>query len=540
LTVIVGKNGAGKSTILDALSFVLFNKPFRKINKPQLVNSITKKNCVVETIFSIGKDSYKVIRGIKPAIFEIYKNETLLPQDARPEDYQNLLERNILRCNAKTFSQVVVLGSASYIPFLDLPAQNRREVVENILDLELFTKMNTILKKKALLTQDAITELTNKKILLEDRINIQNENLRKSKDFFNKQIEENKEKYVKTKIEIEYLESEMRQNHSTKTSIDYKKETELVKNSKEKYSLINQCKSRIKTIEEELVFYEQNDNCPVCKQILEMKFKEETVADKKKMSIKIQKAMEKLQLEYDDILVQFEIEKKLNNEYNENVRILDLIKFKIDHQKKILVEIVTRIENLEKERGKQFVDETENLDKELENTNQKIDCLLEQKKNEQTLLRLLKDDGIKAKIIEQYIGLINDLVNNYLLEMDFLCQFILDGEFNETIKSRYRDDFTYASFSEGEKLRITLAILFTWREVAKRRNSVSTNILFFDEILDSSLDGEGIETFLQIINNLTKGVNTFIISHNDKSIEKINNVIEFKKIKGFSQLAYAK
>jgi DNA repair exonuclease SbcCD ATPase subunit len=540
LTVIVGKNGAGKSTILDALSFVLFNKPFRKINKPQLVNSITKKNCVVETIFSIGKDSYKVIRGIKPAIFEIYKNETLLPQDARPEDYQNLLERNILRCNAKTFSQVVVLGSASYIPFLDLPAQNRREVVENILDLELFTKMNTILKKKALLTQDAITELTNKKILLEDRINIQNENLRKSKDFFNKQIEENKEKYVKTKIEIEYLESEMRQNHSTKTSIDYKKETELVKNSKEKYSLINQCKSRIKTIEEELVFYEQNDNCPVCKQILEMKFKEETVADKKKMLIKIQKAMEKLQLEYDDILVQFEIEKKLNNEYNENVRILDLIKFKIDHQKKILVEIVTRIENLEKERGKQFVDETENLDKELENTNQKIDCLLEQKKNEQTLLRLLKDDGIKAKIIEQYIGLINDLVNNYLLEMDFLCQFILDGEFNETIKSRYRDDFTYASFSEGEKLRITLAILFTWREVAKRRNSVSTNILFFDEILDSSLDGEGIETFLQIIKNLTKGVNTFIISHNDKSIEKINNVIEFKKIKGFSQLAYAK
>jgi hypothetical protein len=271
-----------------------------------------------------------------------------------------------------------------------------------------------------------------------------------------------------------------------------------------------------------------------------MKFKEETVADKKKMLIKIQKAMEKLQLEYDDILVQFEIEKKLNNEYNENVRILDLIKFKIDHQKKILVEIVTRIENLEKERGKQFVDETENLDKELENTNQKIDCLLEQKKNEQTLLRLLKDDGIKAKIIEQYIGLINDLVNNYLLEMDFLCQFILDGEFNETIKSRYRDDFTYASFSEGEKLRITLAILFTWREVAKRRNSVSTNILFFDEILDSSLDGEGIETFLQIIKNLTKGVNTFIISHNDKSIEKINNVIEFKKIKGFSQLAYAK
>ena len=534
LTVIIGKNGAGKSTILDALSFALFNKPFRNVNKNQLINSITKKNCLVEVEFVIGNDTFLIKRGIKPNIFEIFKNGVLLPQDSKVGDYQDYLERFILRCNHKAFCQVVVLGSANYIPFLDLPAADRRKVIENILDLEVFSVMNANLKKDALETKEELEDAQNKKSLLVSEIKTYHEFEQKAKEDQQALIDS----YQKNIDKIQKLIDE-NSVHIKKVEHDPELKEEK-KELGENYTGFNNAKDKLvyeaSSLIKELKFFEVHKDCPTCKQSIDENFRTQMLNDR----ILKQKY-------YETLINDAETEiKRISTRLKEIEDVEAKIQEEVDRQRKILQfidskrnEILTWQKAINEASKKSTEEKTFDYDeksKELQKCNLNIDEI-ERKKNSQIiLLRMLKDDGVKAKIIEQYINLINELVNKYLLDMDFICQFHLDGEFNETIKSRYRDEFTFASFSQGEKMRITLAILFTWRELAKRRNSISTNILFFDEILDSSMDQEGIDYFLKIIKNLTKGSNTFIISHNYSSIDNIDNVLEFEKIKGFSHL----
>lgn len=537
LTVIVGKNGAGKSTILDAISFVLFNKPFRNINKNQLINSITKKNCLVEIEFTVDNDSYLIKRGIKPNVFEIYKNNVLVPQDSRVGDYQEYLERSVLRCNHKAFCQVVVLGSANYIPFLDLPAADRRKVVENILDLEIFSIMNANLKKLIIETKEKLDDAQNKKFLLVSEIKTYHEFETKAKEDQQTLIDSYQENIDKIQKQIDECSTKIQKVEQDSKLAEKKAFYQNEYNNIKKNIILLQ--SNIDTIDKELEFFEMhNVECPTCMQRIDKDFRIKFIDDRnqsKNSKIIVLEQAEKSIKECHDFIKEIEnVESKIQEEIDRQRKISQFIENKkneIQTWKKAILSATNK--TVEKDETNINYDEKNN---ELQKVNVLIDEIEREKNAQIVLLRMLKDDGIKAKIIEQYIDMINELVNKYLLEMDFICQFHLDGEFNETIKSRYRDEFTFASFSQGEKMRITLAILFTWRELARRRNSISTNILFFDEILDSSMDQEGIDYFLKIIKNLTKGSNTFIISHNYSSIDNIDNVLEFEKIKGYSHL----
>jgi DNA repair exonuclease SbcCD ATPase subunit len=538
VTMIVGKNGAGKSTVLDALSFVLFGRPFRNINKAQLINSVNKKKTRVEVEFSVGTDEFLVIRGIKPNLFEIYKNSQLIPEDSKVGDYQHYLETFILRCNYKAFCQVVVLGSASYVPFLDLPTPQRRAIVENILDLEIFSVMNMNLKKQAVETNDIISDLRRKKDMILDKIELFESEIQKQE-----QNNEQKNKAWQDEIDQKIIEiteiqagledvDELNVCHNAFMLKVTEKEKEINQLENEIRLLKKESELNVKTIE----FYHSNDNCPTCRQSIDALFKATSVEDLEEVN---RKADRKIDYAIKSIGVMSEYVAGVNTDIKKTREKMDQWKT----QNNQIMVMQGQISLLKKsiENNQSITVDVEKLEKiknELCRLNKELDVNQDKKDTENILLRLLKDDGIKAKIINQYVEVINEIVNTFLFEMDFMCQFMLDSEFNETIKSRYRDDFTFASFSEGEKLRITLAILFTWREIAKRRNSISTNILFFDEILDSSLDSEGIDNFIKIIKHLTKDVNTFIISHNSKCIDSVDNIIEFKKVKGFSHIVF--
>ena len=537
LTVIIGKNGSGKSTILDALSFVLFNKPFRKINKNQIINSITRKNCLVEIEFSIGEDRFKIIRGIKPNKFEIYKNDGIVDQ-IHSGDYQEFLEKNILRVNHKAFCQVVVLGKASYVPFMELPTPQRREIIENLLDLEIFTAMNVIAKKMNVENDKAIHEAEVQKTL--------QENILKSRsDYSSKRQEENEKKILLWKKKLNELKDCYISNKAefdeikeiSNYDIENIKESLRQFNIKEKDLLSTKIKiqNKIDILVAEISFYEEHSDCPECKQHIDDNFKQELLTAKQE-TIKIlheslnqiiehevynSSEIIKKQEEFDLICKENKERSLLKESMDRVTKEAKIIKSYMDDLKKETYEDTGEIESI-KDKLKEIIEEFDRLNLE--------------KKKLNIVLKLLKDEGIKAQIITQYIDIINNSINSYLLEMDFPCQFLLNENFEETIKSRYRDEFTYPSFSEGEKMRINLAILFTWYDIAKRRNSINTNILFFDEVLDGSLEADGIESLLNIIRRLTEGNNTFIISHNDKSIDLIDNVIKFEKKKGFSHI----
>ena len=539
-TLIIGDNGAGKSTMLDALTFALYGKPFRNIKKNQLVNSVNGKGLEVEARFSIGGNKYLIVRGIKKNKFEIYKNGEMLNQDASIRDYQAYLEDTILKLNYKSFGQVVVLGSSTFVPFMQLKAGERREVIEDLLDIQIFTVMNTLLKDRLSENKTAITDIKYNIDLLNNRITsskTHNESIRqlregevdKLKEKLREQIAivETQQEAVDTLItEVSDLTGEIADKAETKAKL------------KELQELDRELVTKHKALTREVEFYHDHDNCPTCKQGIDHQFKEETVSSHSAKTAEIEEAREqlkekgaKLEERIDEIDgVESTIGEK-NIEMGEH-RITS--KIAMNSCKSIKEELV----GAEKEATEVDTQEIADLEAELRTGHADQTSLFDEKETLGIVSSMLKDGGIKTRIIKQYVPVMNKLINKYLSAMDFFVQFELDENFNETIKSRFRDVFSYSSFSEGEKLRIDLALLFTWRAVAKLRNSVSTNLLIMDEIMDSSLDTSGTEEFLKIIQDLTADSNIFIISHKgDQLFDKFHSVIRFEKVKNFSRIA---
>ena len=536
-TLISGSNGSGKSSILDAIVFGLYGKPFRKINKPQLINSINQKELLVELEFSVGAQTFLIRRGLKPAVFEIWKNGVLLNQDAASKDYQEYLEQNILKLNFKSFSQIVILGSATYVPFMDLPAGSRREIIEDLLDIQIFTTMNIILKEKINDNKQKIADNKYELDLIKSKIESAQENsesIRKIKEI---EVEKIKEKMLETisKIDentkcVEDIETEINANLETiqdKQSV--KKKHESLKKLKTELTL------KLSTFENDLLFYHDNDNCPTCKQGIDQNFKQHIVDEKQKNKKEINDAFIKLD---DKILT---VEKRLDeiSTVEDIIQSLHLkaggIRAEIKILKNTLISCKNDLQNAQKDVDEVDMSKVEEYIKQLNDIQKEQENLYEDRETLGVAASMLKDGGIKTRIIRQYIPVMNKLINKYLALFDLFVDFRLDENFNEEIKSRFRDTFSYSSFSEGEKLRISLAVMLTWRAVAKLRNSVSTNLLIMDETLDGALDGTGIENLIDTLHNLNDNDNIFLISHRgDQFGEKFKAHIKFEKIKNFS------
>lgn len=538
-TLIVGKNGSGKSTLLDALSFVLYGKPFRKINKPQLINSVNKKDLVVEVELSVGGSDYLIRRGLKPNIFKIWKNDELVNQDAKNTDYQEVLEKNILKLNHKSFSQIVVLGSSTFIPFMQLPAWHRREVIEDLLDLQIFSSMNTLLKNKVSENKESVDSTKYNIDLTKEKVKLQKEHRLKIASLHEEDIAKKEEFVLSIIYQIEKLEE---QNAELLENSGALNKSDDIKKTIEKKNKINDFATnfewQIERVDSEIEFLRNNDNCPTCKQIIEKGFKNLTIEEKEHKISELQNGLDKANQKKSDLLRDLE-ELRIENEKYQNT--LD----KIRDNSYALPPLRAQLKNLRREiedarkTAKEHVpnDNLNDLLKSIHELEKFLEELIKKREILSMASVMLKDGGIKTKIIRQYIPIMNKLINKHLASMEFPCLFELDENFNEKIKSRFRDDFSYESFSEGEKLRIDIAILVTWRAISKMRNSISTNILIFDEIGDSSLDEAGFDEFLKIIQNMSLDSNTFIISHKVDSIsDKFENVIEFEKVKGFSRL----
>lgn len=538
-TLIVGENGAGKSTILDALSFVLFSKPFRKINKPQLINTITKRDLIVEIEFSINRNKYKIVRGIRPNVFEVYMNDVLLNQSAEMKDYQEILEKQILKISHKSFCQVVVLGSASFVPFMQLPTGQRRDIIEDLLDLQIFTVMNNLLKIKTNENKDSIISNASDKKVITAKIDLIRQHLIELQNNDEAIIAEKKERLneVMNQIEAFDLDVESYEMNIKELETMISDQDSVTKKMKKLENLRQQIEIKREILTNEVKFFSEHDNCPTCKQNIDQEFKCQAI-DKKNGSIQeIETGLLQLVDQYEEYSKRVENIIKIQNEIQtarlERHKTLTKIE-SLENYKKELEEEIKNIKKANKERDDNNLQELEEVLSSLTKEGVELE-------EDRIILAaagaLLKDGGIKSRIIRQYIPIINKLINKYLSAMEFLVQFELDEEFNETIRSRHRDEFSYASFSEGEKMRINLAILFTWRAVAKLRNSISTNILIMDEVFDSSLDATGTEEFMKILNQLTLDTNTFIISHKtDQIADKFNNVIRFEKHRNFSRI----
>ena len=539
-TLIIGDNGAGKSTMLDALTFALYGKPFRNIKKNQLVNSVNGKGLEVEARFSIGGNKYLIARGIKKNKFEIYKNGEMLNQDASIRDYQAYLEDTILKLNYKSFGQVVVLGSSTFVPFMQLKAGERREVIEDLLDIQIFTVMNTLLKDRLSENKTAITDIKYNIDLLNNKIvssKKHNESIRKLREG---EVDKLKEK-LREQIAIVETQQEAVDTLITEVSdltgeIADKAETKA--KLKELQELDRELVTKHKALTKEVEFYHDHDNCPTCKQGIDHQFKEETVSSHSVKTTEIEEAREKLKEKGSKLEERIDeidgVESTIGEKNIEMGEHRITSKIAMNSCKSIKEELV----GAEKEATVVDTQEIADLESELRTGHADQTSLFDEKETLGIVSSMLKDGGIKTRIIKQYVPVMNKLINKYLSAMDFFVQFELDENFNETIKSRFRDVFSYSSFSEGEKLRIDLALLFTWRAVAKLRNSVSTNLLIMDEIMDSSLDTSGTEEFLKIIQDLTADSNIFIISHKgDQLFDKFHSVIRFEKVKNFSRIA---
>lgn len=538
-TLIIGKNGEGKSTILDALCFSLFGKPFRNINKGQLVNSINNKNCVVEVEFSIANKEYKIIRGIKPNIFEIWVDNEMVNQDAASRDYQKVLEQQILRLNYKTFTQVVILGSASFVPFMQLPSGQRREVIEDILDIRIFSTMNTLLKEKAQETKDAIIRTENEIKSAKDKVESQQTIIKtiteaKTESINNilSKISTNNAEILQTESEIELILSEI---NTLKASISGK---ETIADDIEKAkSIKSKLLQKVETCENHTEFFSEHDVCPSCNQDIAEQYKETIIKDLNDKLLEhngkvgeLETILSNLNEKLSDInKIQSEITSK-NIELSTRNSTITLLNKQVKEMQVEIESAKTDTTNIDEEKTKLKELAQDAIDK----INGK-NTLLEKRNLEEVASVLLKDTGIKTAIIREYLPAMNKLINKYLNAMDTYIHFELDEAFNEIIKSRYRDEFTYASFSEGEKMRIDLAILFTWRQIAKMKNSVNTNLLLLDEIFDSSLDTAGTDYFLNLMNQFGENANIFVISHKgDQLFDKFRSVIKFEKRNDFS------
>ena len=535
-TLVVGHNGAGKSTMLDALSFSLFGKPHRKIMKSQLVNSINQKQCVVEVEFYIGKAYFKIIRGIKPTIFEIWKDGTMINQSSHANEYQKILEQNILKLNHKSFHQVVVLGSSSFIPFMQLNAGHRRDVIEDLLDINIFSKMNVILREKNSVLKDKLATINKDIEINSTKIEQQTKYIRdiaalteENKKKYQKQVKTAEEKILKLQNENSELSRELEDND---TDNEYKKLQD------KKNNIISQTaevKQQMKTVAKRGMFLEQNDTCPTC---------EQDITNKDVLLSRIKNEAYQLQTTLNMITG---TEQTLQNEINDLEQIMNHIREKtstINANNREITSLNQSNADLKKYLEEEVTADLSQARKDLDSMKDSKESFFEEKLkvNEQfgyntVIAEMLKDTGIKTKIIKQYLPAINKLVNQYLQVLDFFVHFNLDENFNETIRSRHRDDFTYDSFSEGEKQRIDLSLLFTWRQIAKMKNSVATNLLILDETFDSSLDHDGIENLLKILYTLDADTNTFIISHKGDILDgKFQSKLEFTKEKNFSKM----
>ena len=543
-TLIIGKNGEGKSTILDALCFSLFGKPFRNINKGQLVNSINQKKCLVTVEFTINKRKYKVIRGIKPNIFEIWCDGEMINQDAASRDYQKVLEQQILKLNYKTFTQVVILGSASFVPFMQLSSAQRRDVIEDILDIRIFSTMNQLLKEKAQETKDAIVRVENQIKNSKDKVESQqtiiktiNEAKTESINNILSKISANTAEILQAESQIEFIVSEI---NTLKASIANKESiTEDIDKAK---SIKSKLLQKIETCEHHSEFFDEHDVCPSCNQDIAEEYKANIVKDLNEKMLDNNSKISELETILTNLNANLSKINKVAEQItdknielstkNSTVTLLNKQNKELDSETQ---RVKSDTSNLDEEKTKLKDLAKDALDKIAEKN-----LLLEHRSMEEVASILLKDTGIKTAIIREYLPAMNKLINKYLQAMDAYIHFELDESFNEIVKSRYRDTFTYASFSEGEKMRIDLAILFTWRQIAKMKNSVNTNLLLLDEIFDSSLDAAGTDYFLNLMNQLGEHSNVFVISHKgDQLFVKFRSVIKFEKRNDFSVIAAA-
>ena len=539
-TLIVGENGAGKSTILDALSFALFGKAFRNVNKPQLINSITQKGLVVEVEFDIGSNKYKIARGLKPGLFEVYMNGALLNQSAEMKDYQEILEKSILKINHKSFCQVVVLGSATFQPFMQLPAGRRREIIEDLLDLQIFTTMNGLLKEKVATNNEKTADILSEQKVINEKIKLIREHILEKQNNNDQILDEKLTRIEETTALVEQATAQVKEINDR--IVQLTKETEQMDCLSRKIEKIKklriQLDHKIEAMKGDIDFLKEHENCPTCKQNIEEQFRTTTITEKETQIKTIEDNYPELIKQFNETNEQIKQIMELQSQITDNKMEQHQLKTRINSWMQYIDTLETEIKSITKKTQEEDDTKIADLEKELEEFQVKFNELAEEKNILAAASMLLKDGGIKARIIKQYVPVINRLINKYLSAMDFFVQFELDEEFNETIKSRFRDEFSYASFSEGEKMRINLAILFTWRAVAKLRNSISTNLLIMDEVFDSSLDSNGTEEFMKILNQLTQDTNTFIISHKgDQLVDKFANVVRFEKKQNFSKIA---
>jgi DNA repair exonuclease SbcCD ATPase subunit len=540
-TLVVGHNGAGKSTLLDALCFVLFGKPFRKINKPNLLNSINQANGVVEIEFSIGKKEYKVIRGIKPNIFEIYLNGVLVNQDAAAKDYQEVLEKSILKLNMKSFTQVVILGSASFTPFMQLSPGDRRLIIEDLLDIQIFSSMNGLVKEKLSEIKDSNTKVKYDISLAAEKIELQKEAIEENKKHNDAEIEKKRKERVDSGIQVTKLvkDIELIQKHIDVLNSKISDKLATEKKSTKLLQLESKLETRLKKLEKEEKFYEENHDCPTCKQGIDDTFRSEQLSGINTTKTEIGAAVKDIESQITNTSARIEEIQKIvkhiqehNNEIIKHNSTISAVNTYLDKLQQEIDNLSSKKDSLEEENGK-----LKELKEELVVLLQKQSELSTEKQYYDYCASLLKDTGIKTRIIKQYLPIMNKLINKYLAAMDFFVNFNINENFEETIKSRHRDEFAYANFSEGEKMRIDLALLFTWRQIAKLKNSTNTNLLILDEVFDSSLDTVGTEEFLKLIHDIGNETNVFVISHKgDVLFDKFRSVIKFKKVNNFSQV----
>jgi DNA repair exonuclease SbcCD ATPase subunit len=538
--LIIGSNGAGKSTVLDALTFSLFGKAFRKINKPQLLNSVNEKDCRVEVEFSIGSTEWKIVRGIKPAVFEIWRDDTSLDQSASAVDQQKWLEQNVLKMNYKSFTQIVILGSSTFVPFMQLSASNRRDVIEDLLDIRIFSTMNTVIKEKIRSIREEVKVLELKKESLIDKVEMQ-------KNFIDELESKSQENISYKEHKINSILTEENDHMGANEKLE--KELQQLNQDLEKYAgateklrtlgnLKGKISNKVSTITKEHKFFTQNTVCPTCTQSIEEDFRINKIKDAQDKAKELQSGYQELEeainkeeeRERQFLFFSKEITSLTHGISKNNTKIAGCQRQIRDLEseiQRITEQLANR--NIEHEKLASFNENLKTTYDELAQRKDKIDYY-------DFTYSLLKDGGVKTKIIKKYLPLINQQVNRYLQMMDFYINFTLDEEFNETVQSPIHEDFSYASFSEGEKMRIDLALLFTWREVARMKNSVNTNLLIMDEVFDSSLDGFGTEEFLKIIRFVIKDANVFVISHKTGMDDRFDNVIKFEKIKGFSRI----
>jgi len=525
-TLIVGENGSGKSTVLDALCFGLFNKPFRRINRPQLVNSINDGGLLVEIEFDYGSKSYKVRRGIKKNIFEIYVDGKRLNQDAKVTDQQEYLEKTILKLNYKSFTQIVLLGTAGFVPFMQLKSIDRRAIIEDLLDIQIFSVMNVLLKNKISENKEDSQNIEVNRKLSVAHISNTEEAINDLKKTKTNQIQQNESDINTNEEEVDRL------NTTVKKLMDEISKDKTAQSLEEWRGFQNGIERKMLASESEIEFYEKNDICLTCNQELSEEHKHKMIEEHHGLLHESGGALLRLGNKIEDLQTRLDYVSKVQTAITTNQNQIQAISSYITKLKDQIKEIEAREDDIEDK-----IRRLRNLKGDLKNCMEKQEKLSAQKQLFETAYVLLKDTGIKTRIIKQYLPIMNTLINKYLASLDFFVSFNLDEKFEEKIKSRHRDEFTYDSFSEGEKMRIDLALLFTWRTIAKMKNSVNTNLLILDEVFDSSLDANGTEEFLKIINQLAGKQNTFIISHKgDVLFDKFKNVIKFEKYKNFSRI----